>query len=563
LKPTLLLNDLMKKSFCRISFILLYVAGFNLSLCGQLSHGGKPVRIDTKIMQNVPVIDISDRSTDKSFSGTADEDPVSLKHLYFARNYSIVADPQTAGKWIIDSNRNKIWLLGIRSHDSYSIGLILSRFHLLGEARIFVYNEGRRYIAGAFTKENNSVSGILPVTHIPGNCIYIQLEIPSNQADYGELMIGEAAASFLPIFTDEPLKDGRYGLSGSCNIDINCEEGADWQDLKRSVCRIVTNGNKYCTGTLLNTANSSREPYVLTAAHCIGSQGEANKSIFYFNYESPTCDGPDGSISHQISGATLISTGDTLGESLNRDSLDFTLVKLNVSLLESFMVYYAGWNRSLMPADETVTIHHPLGDVKKISVDFDPPQTSYHYIPYYPEYVMYSHWRILEWNLGTTENGSSGSPLFDQNMRLIGLLTGGLADCEAPVNDYFTKFNYCWNYYSQPTKNLQTWLDPLNTGTYMTDGLDWNAHVDPSETTMLNVYPNPGTGDYYIRLDNNSVHNGMFYIYTITGEIIQTGMVENDNIFRFKIHGFPSGFYFIRLVFSDRILTARIIHLPD
>jgi hypothetical protein len=556
------MNELMKKTFFRVLYSLLFIAGFNLSLCGQLSHGGKPVRIDPLIMQNVPVIDIPIHLTEKSFSGTADEDPVNLKHLYFARNYSIHADPQTNGKWIIDPGKNKIWLLGIRSHDSYSIGLILSRFHLQGEARIFVYSEDHRYIAGAFTKENNNFSGILPVSHIPGNCMYIQLEVPSNQADYGELMIGEAAASFLPVFADEQLKDGRYGFSGSCNIDINCEEGADWQDLKRSVCRIVTNGNKYCSGTLINTANSSREPYVLTAAHCIGSQGEANKSIFYFNYESPTCDGPDGSISHQISGATLIATGDTLGESLNKDSLDFTLVKLNVSPPDSFMVYYAGWNRSLLPPEETVTIHHPLGDVKKISFDFDPPQTSYHYIPYYPEYVIYSHWRILEWNLGTTENGSSGSPLFDQDKRLIGLLTGGLADCESPVNDYFTKLNYAWNYYKQPSNNLHSWLDPLNSGTYTVDGLDWNASVDLLETETLKVFPTPGTGNYYIQLDINDTDNGMFYIYTATGEIIQTGMIKNDKIFRFNIHEFPSGFYFIRLVLPGRIFMARIIHLP-
>ncbi len=138
-----------------------------------------------------------------------------------------------------------------------------------------------------------------------------------------------------------------------------------------------------------------------------------------------------------------------LGESLNRDSLDFTLVKMSVHHRIVSGYYYAGWNRSALPANETATIHHPLGDVKKISFDFDSPQPDIMYQINYPEYVLYSHWRILRWDLATTEPGSSGCPLFDQNKRLVGLLTGGEANCVSSVNDYFTKFDYSWNYYHQ------------------------------------------------------------------------------------------------------------------
>ena len=36
-----------------------------------------------------------------------------------------------------------------------------------------------------------------------------------------------------------------------------------------------------------------------------------------------------------------------------------------------------------------------------------------------------THVRVEDWDLGTTEGGSSGSPLFDQNHRVIGQLHGG------------------------------------------------------------------------------------------------------------------------------------------
>jgi lysyl endopeptidase len=550
------LTALMRKTIPGILGFSLFI-GISLITQAQLSQGGKPLPVDTEIMKSVPVIDIPSVSVVQSVTASKITKSDRLKHLYFANNYEIKAGPGNAGKWINGTNGNKIWILGIRSGDAYSIGLILSKFILKGEARLFIYNDQKSCVIGAFTEANNLPSGILPVTHIPGKCIYLQLEIPAGQEDFGELIIGEAAMAYLPLFGGEP----RYGLSDTCNIDINCPEGNDWQVLKRSVCRIVINGNKYCTGTLLNTANSNRQPYILTAAHCIGSQGEATKSIFYFNYESPTCNGPDGPTYHQISGSTLIATGDTLGESMNRDSLDFALVKLSKAPPDSFVPYYAGWNRSELPASRTTTVHHPMGDVKKISFDYDPPQTGYHVPKYYPEYVLYSHWRILRWDVATTEAGSSGCPLFDQNKRVVGLLTGGEANCVSSVNDYFTKFDYSWDYYSKSWKSLKTWLDPLNSGVIAINGLDWDASVNNIQTGQVTVYPVPGTGEYSIQFDRIPDNEGLFSIYTASGEVIQQGKIKQESFFSINMEKNSSGIYFIRLIFPDRILTARIIHI--
>lgn len=247
---------------------------------------------------------------------------------------------------------------------------------------------------------------------------------------------------------------------------------------------------------------------------------------------------------------------------MNRDSLDFTLVKLSVSPPDNFMPYYAGWNRSESPAEQTTAIHHPQGDVKKISRDFDPPQTGYHVPNYYHEYVLYSHWRILRWDLATTEAGSSGCPLFDENKRVVGLLTGGEANCVSSINDYFTKFDYSWDYYQKSYKNLKTWLDPLNSGVITVDGLDYNAFINTPETGKLTVFPIPGTGEYNIRFGTIPEKNGMYSIHTTSGEIIRSGIVERESSFTFSIEEFPAGIYFIRLVFPDKILTARIIHIP-
>ena len=92
--------------------------------------------------------------------------------------------------------------------------------------------------------------------------------------------------------------------------------------------------------------------------------------------------------------------------------------------------------------------------------------------------------------------GSSGAPLFDQDQRIVGLLTGGEANCASSVNDYYTKFDYSWDYYDSKLKHLKTWLDPLNTGAMVIDGKDLQNSTEIFKPDKLKIYPNPGTGKY-------------------------------------------------------------------
>ena len=333
--------------------------------------------------------------------------------------------------------------------------------------------------------------------------------------------------------------------------------------MKRSVCRIVINSNKRCTGSLVNNTRQDGKPYVLTAAHCIGSQTEASSAVFLFNYESAECNGPDGPDEDMISGSTLLSTGDTLGENSNRDSLDFSLVELSINPPDSFHVYYAGWNRKSTPAAYTASIHHPRGDVKKIAFDNDPPESSYHAEDYYPEYVLYSHWRILEWDAGTTEFGSSGGPLFDPQQRVIGMLTGGEAYCDKPFNDYFTKFDYSWNYYNDPLKSLKTWLDPINSGVMTLDGAETPNRVPDIKQQELQVYPNPGTGIYTIQVPLETMGSFLLEIYDLTGKRVYQNQYHNAARISVDITGQAPGIYILYGRSSDRVCIRKIMHHPS
>jgi len=134
--------------------------------------------------------------------------------------------------------------------------------------------------------------------------------------------------------------------------------------------------------------------------------------------------------------------------------------------------YYAGWDATGSAPSSSVGIHHPDGDIKKISVDNNSAVSS-DFDPDPAPYPSNSQWKVVDWDKGTTEGGSSGSPLFDDNsQKIIGQLTGGYAACGNSSSDYYGKFSMSWDYGSSSSSRLKDWLDPNNTGIQQLDGIE-------------------------------------------------------------------------------------------
>ncbi|MFH2096406.1 MAG: PKD domain-containing protein, partial [Bacteroidota bacterium] len=170
---------------------------------------------------------------------------------------------------------------------------------------------------------------------------------------------------------------------------------------------------------------------------------------------------PSTSSIPSVSGCTLRAT---------TTALDFCLVEMSAMPDQvDCEPYWCGWNNSATPAANTTGIHHPMGDVKKICVDNDPPAIG----NYGSGYDANSHWHIAEWDAGVTEGGSSGSALFDENHRVVGDLTGGQAACGYVFNDYYARFDRSWDDYTPTDQQLKYWLDPTNSGVTTLDGFDF------------------------------------------------------------------------------------------
>ena len=144
----------------------------------------------------------------------------------------------------------------------------------------------------------------------------------------------------------------------------------------------------------------------------------------------------------------------------------------------SYNPYFSGYSHSSTPATSAVSIHHPAGDIKKISFDDNTVSS----VQAMGSSEANSSWQV-NWDRNTTtEGGSSGSPLFDQNHRIIGQLWGGGASCNnLSAPDYYGSLNKSWEPNgSNNSEQLKHWLDPNDDGVTFIDGYDPNNPSGPS-----------------------------------------------------------------------------------
>ena len=411
----------------------------------------------------------------------------------FAIPVPVELTPQNSG-FIVQQNDETIWAMPISSKGALSLNLILSPFRLPEGAYVYIYDPGKSMIRGAFTCDSGTDVNTLPVMPLPGDRIVLECHFPGKTIPAGAIGIKQVAHDFAGFFSLEGTKDIYYGRSDYCEVDLNCSTNSNYLLSSRSVVRLLVSGTDLCTGVMVNNTGSDYKAYVLTANHCIESPAQATSTIFVFNYVSPWCEGPDLTNIHSLSGSLLRAT--------NPD-IDFSLLELNQFPSLVYKPYFAGWDITSTVPSNTYSIHHPEGDVMKIAIDDNQPITaSYPITPNGPVYISNGFWRILRWDMGTTEAGSSGSPLFDPYGRVRGTLTGGGANCSNPVNDYYAKISRMFYITTISSTHLSPWLDPSSTGATVAGGRDPYAYNLSRSDTLGNMpASDPGTSDMYFSPD--------------------------------------------------------------
>lgn len=393
----------------------------------------------------------------------------------FAVSIPVDLNMNNSGKWETLPNGDRIWRLHIRSHGAVSTNLLYKEFFLPKGATLHIYKPDKSQVRGAFTSNNNKEDRVFATALLKGESVVLEYYEPRHVKGQGVIHIG----TFNHGYRGYGENNAAAGASGNCQNDVNCSSNTTWQIIKRAVGKWSRNGNTWCTGTLMNNTNLDCRPLFLTANHCmdgltsldydaINNPGPFNTAIFYWNFETPGCNQSpqqNGDDTQTTNGIKLVLANPDLDGNYSSSS-DFALFELDENPKSAYNVYFAGWDASGATGTGGAGIHHPAGDVKKISIHSLTPTSA----------VSDRYWRINPWdqvfgNRGVTEGGSSGSGLFRSNGRLIGQLFGSFStneNCSDPINDTgdYGKLSYSWTNdgAADSRRRLNVHFDPVGSG---------------------------------------------------------------------------------------------------
>ena len=332
---------------------------------------------------------------------------------------------------------------------------------------------------------------------------------PATVRDQGRFSIKRMDHAYKPVARSEK-GGGRspvfgFGSSLSCQIEADCPLGDPVEDLKRSVCRIIVvveEGTGYCTGNLMNNTAEDGTPYIYTGFHCMdGFTPIYDLWRFDFQYRAVGCDPP-------VSEPQFLSV---LGSTYRagRQENDFLLLELNKAVPNNFSPHFMGWNRQNDPPDTSYMLHHPKGDVQKVSRSTE-KGTIFNGPIFWSNEVTTprSHHFDVDFAEGNYEQGSSGAAQINEKGQLVGHLNGGNPDTAACnfSQAWFGRFSLAWEGGGTADSRLMDWLDPLGTDTSEMGGLApvTTQTVNGNITTYWNENPVAGV-EVTLSLDGNNL----------------------------------------------------------
>ncbi len=437
----------MHRSFPILALLLLAIAA-GPALADDRSATSDTGRIEPHVL---PALDVEAALLADERRAVAGEVP------HYALPVEVAIDPWgDAGSWQVLANGEARWRLRLVSPGALSINLAFNAFRLPPGARLELISAAGHRV-GPFTARDNEDHGQLWTPPVPAGDLMLELRLPIDEIDALELELARVHQGYAGFGERGP-------RAGSCHRDVACPEAEPWADAARSVALISVAGVRFCTGFLVNNTALDGRPLMITAGHCGVTRDNAPSVVVLWNHQRESCGGEAAGLPVDL---RQFQTG-AIWRAAYRPT-DTLLLELDDSP-EAFGIYYAGWDRSPADPARSTAIHHPNTGAKRISFDFDQAATTAHLRA--EPWPGGNHLRIGEWDLGSTEGGSSGAPLFNGDRRVVGQLRGGYAACGEPRADWFGRLSAAWAGHGRPGGRLSDWLDPLDTGAMTLDGLD-------------------------------------------------------------------------------------------
>ncbi len=536
-------------------FLLFLVLCFTASNSFGQDFGQLPVSWSQDLRSNNPPIELPALDME----GIAAEDAINDRDKSLPWRYGISReielDPTEDGMWTTLPNGDRIWQVAIKSPRAINLSVNFDDFYLPEGSFMHLYNNDRSEVSRGYFNSDNRDNKLLGSWFVSGDIIWVEYFEPKEVMEEFQLGIGSIIHGYRMGRVEGYVDRTMRGLndSGDCNYDVNCPVGADFDEkkeiLKKTVA-LLNLGNGYlCSASLINNTSGDKRPFLLTGNHCLNNSDPSFWSV-RFNWVSPgpVCGAEDPS-------ANISSNFTMSGASLraSNELSDFALVELFNPIPDTWDVAFAGWDNTDNYPSYEVGIHHPNGDIMKICRD---DSGAVHEIANGVEVWLVggvSAGTGNGWEIGTTESGSSGSPLFDQEGRIIGQLYGGEAFCDGIQNnndyDVYGRFAVSWDAGSTPETRLRDWLDPIGTGQVVLESVQNILSVPDNQIAgSLEIYPNPASTE--ITVMNGRFPNLTYNFYDVVGKEIASGSLSNT-MNTIRVDNLMEGVYFLYLFDQD------------
>jgi len=452
------------------------------------------------------------------------------------------------------ANGSKIWRVAIQSQNAINLSINFDDFLLPNQSRLQFFNLAKTDNSRVYDASANRISNTLGSWIIDGDTVIIEYFQPSGVVQAPKLHLSSIIHGYR-MGRVRQFVQGQRGIedSGDCNYDVNCSVGSDFEGkkdmVKKAVALLNLGNGKLCSAALINNTNQDKKPFLLTANHCLeGSNPQFWSVRFNWMSPSPIC-GEEG-VSEDIQ-TNFTMSGAQLRA--NNERSDFALVELYNPIPNSWDVVFAGWDRTDEAPDYQVGIHHPNGDIMKICRDDD---------PLVKELADGTDVWLIKgasagngngWDLGVTESGSSGSPLFSNKGHIIGQLYAGWSACEGTENngefDLYGRFATSWDGGNDPESSLSYWLDPIGSESFRIESLQNALSIGEFEIeTQLLIYPNPA--DDILNIMNTQFPNLTYSLFDTLGKEVSSGNLFNSEN-RLIMSNYDEGIYFLHLLDGD------------
>ncbi|MHC4414147.1 MAG: trypsin-like serine peptidase [Planctomycetota bacterium] len=314
-----------------------------------------------------------------------------------------------SGLWAELDDGGWLWTMSFRATGARAVRLRVSPWNPPAGAELIVYAPGDpAAVRGPFRARLQPNANRLWTPTIYAEEVRLEYFLPPavpRPAAGAHIGVDALLNQYRPLHGDR-------GGPLPCHRDVSCFSA--WQTAADAVGALsyVTNQfGFFCSGAMIGRVGGDMTPLFTTAVHCGVDAGNADSALVTWFYQTDSCNGnpPNLNSLPQTPGVALL---------VNDAPDDYTL--LGLSTQDTSGVTFAGWNAGTWNTDSSSTgIHHPRGSFKRITLgsylqsadNCVPDATNPAYRTFNPD------------GLGELEPGSSGSPVFDNNQHIRGVLS--------------------------------------------------------------------------------------------------------------------------------------------